>query len=110
MNLKQTIQVFLMCAVVFMVTGVASAQTADQTVNVRIIPTTPEERVANEAREKQLREKMAAEEAARIQETSPTALLSHARILFISSSTTYFEAVQLENALRKRNEIDSWQV
>src|SRR4051812_45823545 len=111
MNLKQTIRMFLVCTVVFTVAGVAAAQTADQTVNVRIIPTTTvEERVANEAREKQLREKMAAEEAARIQDTSPTALLSHAHILFISSSTTYFEAVQLENALRKRNEIDGWQV
>jgi hypothetical protein len=111
MNLKPTIQMFLMSTVVFTVAGIASAQTGDLTVNVRIIPTTTvEERVANEAREKQLREKMAAEEAARIQETSPRALLSHARILFISSSTTYFEAVQLENALRKRNEIDAWQV
>jgi hypothetical protein len=111
MNLKQRIRMCLMCAVVFTAASVASAQTADQTLNVRIVPTTTvEERVANEAREKQLREKMAAEEAARIQATSPNTLLSHARILFISSSTTYFEAVQLENALRKRKEVDAWQV
>jgi hypothetical protein len=93
----------------------ASAQTAEQTVNVRMISTTtPEERVANEMKEKELRkaaeEKKAAEEAARIEATSPKALLSNAHILHISSNTTYFEEVQLENALRKRNEIDQWQI
>jgi hypothetical protein len=115
MNLKQTIRMFLMGSVVFTVAAVASAQMAEQTVNVRIIPaTTVEERVANEMKEKELRkaaeEKKLAEEAARIEATSPKALLSHARILHISSSTVYFESVQLENALRKHSEFDAWQI
>jgi len=111
MNLQHTIRIWLMFTIGLSAAGVMSAQTADQTLNVRMVPTmTVEERVANEAREKQLREKQAAEEAARIQVANPKALLSHARLLFISSNTTYFEAVQLENALRKRNEIDAWQI
>lgn len=111
MNLKHTIQMLPGFILAIMAAGVTSAQTADQALNVRIVPsTTVEERVANEAKEKQLREKQAAEEAARIQAQNPKALLGHARLLFISSNTNYFEAVQLENALRKRNEIDAWEV
>lgn len=110
MNLNRIIRMFTLLAIELGGAGAILAQT-DQAINVRIVPsTTVEERVANETKEKQLREKLAAEEAARIQATSPKALLSNARILFISSNTTYFEAVQLENALRKRNEIDAWQV
>ena len=102
MNLQQMIRIFFVSAIALGAAGVSAAQTTDQAINVRIIPTTTvEERVANEAKEKELREKLAADEAARIQSTNPRALLSHARILFISSNTTYFEAVQLENALRK---------
>jgi hypothetical protein len=94
---------------------IASAQTGEQTINVKIVPsTTVEEKVANETKERELRkaaeEKRAAEEAARIAETSPKALLSRARILFIRSNTDYFETVQLQNALRKRNEVDAWQM
>src|SRR5881394_1143542 len=111
MNFNHSIRLLLWCAVTLAAAGVSSAQTADQTLNVRIVPTTTvEERVANEAKEKQLREKLAAEEAGRLQATSPKALLGHAHILFISSSTTYFEAVQLENALRKKSEIEAWDV
>jgi len=115
MNLNRAIRMFVSLAMVLGAFGIAAAQTAEQTVNVRVISTTtPEERVANEVKEKDLRkaaeEKKAAEEAARIEATSPKALLSHARILHISSNTTYFEEVQLENALRKRNEIDQWQI
>jgi hypothetical protein len=111
MNFNRSIRLLLWCAVTLAAAGISSAQTADQVLNVRIVPTmTVEERIANEAKEKQLREKQAAEEAARIQETSPKALLGHARILFITSNTTYFEAVQLENALRKKNEIETWDV
>jgi rRNA maturation endonuclease Nob1 len=96
-------------------TGVAFAQAADQTINVRVIPaTTVEEKVANEMKEKELRkaaeEKRAAEEAAKIAETNPKALLSRARILVMWSSTEYFETVQLQNALRKRSEYDAWQL
>ena len=94
---------------------IASAQTSDRTINVKIIPsTTVEEKVANDLKEKDLRraaeEKRAADEAARITETSPKALLSRARILFIHSNTDYFEAVLLQNALRKRSEVDAWQL
>jgi len=111
MNMKHTIRMLLGFTIAMIAAGVASAQTAEQALNVRIVPsTTVEERVANEAKEKELREKQAADEAARIQATNPKALLSHARILFISSNTTYFEAVQLENALRKRSDIDAWEL
>jgi hypothetical protein len=115
MNLNRVIRMFVSMGIVVGAFSIASAQTTEQTVNVRMISTTtPEERVANEVKEKQLRkaaeEKNAAEEAARIEATSPKALLSHAHILHINSNTTYFEEVQLENALRKRNEIDQWQI
>ena len=95
--------------------AVVSAQSADQTINVRVIPaTTVEEKVANEMKEKELRkaaeEKSAAEEAAKIAETNPKTLLSRARVLFMWSNTEYFEAVQLQNELRKRSEVDTWQL
>lgn len=94
---------------------VARAQTAEQTINVRILPSgTVNERVANDLKEKELRkaaeDKRLADEAGRINDTSPKGLLSHARILFIRSNTDYFETVQLQNALRKRSEIDAWQI
>jgi hypothetical protein len=94
---------------------IALGQTGEQTINVKIVPsTTVEEKVANDTKERDLRkaaeEKRAAAEAARIAETSPKALLSRARILYIYSNTEYFETVQLQNALRKRNEVDAWQL
>ena len=93
----------------------AAAQTSEPRIEVRVIPAAPvEERVANELKEKELRkaaeEKRNTEAAAKVAETSPRALLSHARILFIRSNTEYFEAVQLQNSLRKLNEMDSWQM
>jgi hypothetical protein len=108
-------RVLMLVAVFGLANGFASAQTGEQTINVKIVPsTTVEEKVANETKEKDLRkaaeEKRAAAEAARIAETSPKALLSRARILFIHSNTDYFETVQLQNALRKRNEIEAWQL
>ena len=110
-----TIRLFLLPAIIFGAIAVSSAQTAEQTVNVRMISTmTAEERVANEVKEKELRqaaeEKKAAEAAARIEATSPKALLGRARILYITSSSDYFETVQLQNALRKRTETDTWQL
>ena len=108
-------RVLILVAVFVSANVIASAQTSDQTINVKIVPsTTVDEKVANDLKEKDLRkaaeEKRAAEEAARIAETSPKALLSRARILFIRSNTDYFETVQLQNALRKRNEVDAWQM
>jgi len=93
----------------------ANAQTPEQNVNVTIRPSqTVEERVADEVATKELRkaaeEKLAAEEAARIAETSPKALLRRARVVYVDSNTSFFEAVQLQNALRKRAEFDTWQM
>jgi len=97
------------------VAGVDAAAQSEPRIEVRITPApTVEERVANEVKEKDLKkaaeEKRNAEETAKILETSPKALLSHARILFIRSNTDYFETVQLQNALRKLSEVDTWQV
>ena len=93
----------------------ASAQTTEQNVNITIRPSqTVEERVAEEVKLKELRkaaeEKLAAEEAARIAETSPKALLRRARVVYVASGTSFFEAVQLQNALQKRQEFDAWQM
>jgi hypothetical protein len=93
----------------------ANAQTADQHITVTVLPSkTVEEKVADELKEKQLRkageEKLAAEEAARISEMSPTALLRRARTVYVSSGTSFFEPVQLQNALRKRNEFNEFQL
>lgn len=95
--------------------GVATAQTTTQNINVTVHPAgTVEERVANEVKEKQLRkaaaEKLAAEEAAKVAATDPRALLSNVRTLFISSDTKFFEEVQLQNALGKRDEMRAWQI
>jgi hypothetical protein len=106
----------LMVLVTLMPAGVtAAAQTSEQRIEVKVVPaTTVEERVANDLKEKDLRkaaeEKRAAEESARISETSPKTLLSRARTLYIESDTEFFEAEQLQNALRKRAEMDSWQM
>ena len=98
-----------------MASGAVSAQTSGQTINVRVLPArTVEERVADDLKEKELRkaaeEKRAAEESARIAETSPNTLLSRSRILYIDSDTSFFEAVQLQNALRKHPEVVTWQM
>ncbi len=108
-------RVLVLVAVFGSATIIASAQTGEQTINVKIIPAvTVEEKVASELKERDLRkaaeEKRAAEEAAKIADTSPKALLGRARILYITSSTDYFETVQLQNALRKRSEVDAWQI
>jgi len=105
----------ILFAVLASTNAIASAQTSDLTINVRVIPSaTVEERVANDLKEKDLRkaaeEKRTAAEAAKIADTSPNALLSRARILYVYSNTEYFETVQLQNALRKRNEVDAWQL
>jgi len=91
------------------------AQSPAQEIKVTVLPAfTVEERVANEVKEKQLRkaaeEKLAAEEAAKIAVTDPRTLLGNARTLFISSDTKFFEEVQLQNALGKREEMRAWQI
>jgi hypothetical protein len=108
-------RVLMLVAVFVSANAISSAQTGDQTINVKIVPSvTVEEKVANDLKERDLRkaaeEKRAADEAAKIADTSPKGLLSRARILYINSNTDYFEAVQLQNALRKHNEVDAWQL
>jgi len=105
----------MLIATTSLIAATANGQTADQNVNVTIRPSqTVEEKVANEVKEKALRkaaeEKLAAEEAAKIAETSPKALLRRARVVYVDSSTSFFEEEQLQNALRKRKEFDTWQM
>ena len=116
MNMKRLTPHLLLLATVTLITAsAANAQTTEQNVNVTIRPSqSVEQRVADEVRTKELRkeaeEKAAAEEAARIAETSPRALLRRARVVFVDSDTSFFEPVQLQNALRKRTEFDNWQM
>lgn len=105
----------ILIATTTLIPTTASAQTTEQNVNVTIRPSqTVEEKVANEFKERELRkaaeEKLAAEEAARIAETNPKALLRRARVVYIDSSTSFFEDEQLQNALRKRSEFDAWEM
>jgi len=113
-TMKLTPRMILFFAFSLVVINV-NAQTAQQDVNVTIRPSqTAEERVAEEVKLKELRkaaeEKLAAEEAARIAETNPKNLLRKARVVLISSDSSFFEEVQLQNALRKRTEFDAWQM
>lgn len=91
------------------------AQTPSQHITVTVLPSSSvEERVANEMKEKQLRkaaeEKLAAEESAKIANSNPLTLLSKAHTIYIDSDTSFFEEDQLQNALRKREEVDRWQL
>ena len=108
-------RLFISLAIATFITAGAQAQTPEQNINVTIRPSqTVEERVADEIKAKELKkaaeEKSAAAEAARIAETSPKALLSRARVVYIRSDTTFFDSVQLQNALQKREEFDTWQL
>ena len=112
---KKLIPQLILIATTSLIAVSANAQTAEQNINVTIRPSqTVEERVANEVKEKELRkaaeEKLAAEEVARISETSPKALLRRARVVYVDSSTTFFEEELLQNALRKRKEFETWQL
>ena len=93
----------------------ANAQDNKTIVDITVRPgLTPEERVADEIKTKELRkaaeEKIAGEESARIAASRPQALLNKARTFYIQSSTEFFEAVQMQNELRKREEFDRWQM
>ena len=93
----------------------ASAQESPIKVDVTVRPgRTPEERVADETKTKQLRkeaeEKMAAAESAKIAATTPQSLLSKAHTVYVESDTSFFEPVQMQNALRKSEEFDRWQM
>jgi len=115
MKMKKLTPRLLLLAILTLIAVSANAQTTEQNVNVTIRPSqTVEQRVADEMKANELKkaaeEKRAAEEAARIGQTSPKALLSRARLVYVSSNTEFFEAVQLQNALRKRAEFDAWQM
>ncbi|HLM24213.1 MAG TPA: hypothetical protein VK274_04110 [Pyrinomonadaceae bacterium] len=116
MNTKRLTPQFVLFAIATLISaGAANAQTTEQNVNVTIRPAqTVEQRVADEIKTKELlkaaEERTAAEEAARIAGTNPKVLLGRARIVFIDSDTSFFEPVQLQNALRKRAEFDAWQM
>lgn len=99
----------------FAAAGEARAQTQEQNVTVTVRPAqTVEERVADDMRAKELRkaaeERAAAAESARIAESSPRALLRRARTVYVESDTSFFEPVQLQNALLKRQEFGDWQM
>jgi hypothetical protein len=105
----------VLLATVTIFTGTTYAQSTEQNINVTVRPSqTVEEKVADEIKAKELKkaaeERIAAEEAARIAETSPKSLLRRARVLYVSSGTSFFEPIQLQNALRKRDEFDQWQM
>jgi len=113
MNAKRLLEALVAAAVLGC--GAARGQTAPQKIEVRVLPSQGvEQRVADEVKEKELRkaaeERLAAEESARLAEKSPRALLARARTVYVYSDTSYFEEVQLQNELRKRNEFEAWQV
>jgi hypothetical protein len=93
----------------------AFAQSVDQNITVTVKPSqSVEQRVADSIEEKELREaaeeKLAAEKSAQIASRSPRALLGRAQTIFVDSSTSYFEPIQLQNALRKRSEFEAWEM
>lgn len=111
MNTKRFAGAFVLTAAVVAGCGTARAQ---QQIEVTVRPAqSVEERVADEVKEKQLRqaaeERHAAAESARLAEKSPRAMLARARTLYVESGTSYFEPVQLQNELRKREELEAWQ-
>lgn len=113
--MKQINRIAYFLLVLFAVSVTASAQTSEQNITVTVKPAqTVEERVADSIKEKELREaaeeKLAAEKSARIASKSPRALLSRAQTVFVNSSTSYFEPVQLQNALRKCSEFEAWEM
>lgn len=115
MNTTKLAPTLLLLSIVSVSSIIANAQTGVQEVKVTIRPAgTPEERVAEEFKLKELRraaeEKLASEEAARVAETNPKTLLRRARVMFVTSRTSFFESVQLQNALRKRDEFDRWEM
>jgi hypothetical protein len=111
---KLTPRLVLLAAMTSIAAG-ADAQTTDQNINVTIKPSqTVEQRVADEIKANDLRkaaeEKRAAEEAVKIAERNPKMLLRNARVVFVNSNTSFFEDVQLQNALRKHSEFETWQM
>jgi len=110
-------RIFLSLATLLICVSSIAAQTStpnnEQRVTVTVRPAqTVEERVADEMKEKELRrtaeERIAAERSAEATSNNPKTLLSRARTVFVSSGTSFFEPVQLQNALRGRTEFEAW--
>ena len=102
-------------AVALLGCGAAHGQTEPQRIEVTVRPSqSVEQRVADEVKEKGLRkaaeERLAAEQSARLAEQSPRALLARARTVYVYSDTSYFEEAQLQNELRKRDELEAWRM
>jgi len=102
-------------AVALLGCGAAHGQTEPQKIEVTVRPSQGvEQRVADEVKEKELRkaaeERLAAEQSARLAEQSPRALLARARTVYVYSDTSYFEEAQLQNELRKRDELEAWRM
>ncbi len=116
MNIKSVAhRTLVLTATIFILTITARPQTNEQHVTITVRPAqTVEERVRDEVREKQLREaaeeKIAAEKSAQIAANNPQVVLAGVKTFFVSSSTSFFSSVQLENALRKRAEFQTWQM
>ena len=113
--MKHLNRIACMLVVLLAVSINAFGQSVDQNVTVTIKPSqTVEERVADSIKEKELREaaeeKLAAEKSARIASKSPRALLGRAQTIYVASCTSYFEPIQLQNALRKRSEFEAWEM
>ncbi len=111
----RSVLVLIAAALFFAATQNANAQTSEQKVTVVVQPAqSVEERVADSIKEKELlkaaEEKKVAEESARLARTNPKQLLAAARTMYIYSGTSFFESVQLQNALRKRTEFEAWQL
>jgi hypothetical protein len=75
---------------------------------------TVEDRVADAVKEKELRQaaedQIASQKSAQIATRRPKELLGRARTMFIQSGTSFFEPILLQNALRKRQEFESWEM
>lgn len=115
MNMKRLTCPLILLAIATFITTNTHAQTTEQNVNVTIRPAqTVEERVADEIKAAQLKkaaeERIAAEEAAKIASTNPKDFLRRARVVYIYSDTSFFDSIQLQNALRKREEFEDWQM
>ncbi len=114
MNIKRRAkETIYLLAVIVIVSVNANAQSGEQKIIVTVRPAqTVEERLADEFKEKELRraaeDKLAAEKSAEIVAKSPRTLLERARTFYVSSGTSFFESVQLQNALGKRTEFESW--
>lgn len=115
MQIERLMKGALICAALLAAAGAVRAQSEERRVTITVRPAqSAEERVADEFKEKELRraaeEKLAAEKSAQLARQNPKALLAQARTFYVTSATSYFKPVQLQDALRQRTEFDAWQL